>query len=945
MVPKVGTMNKIHDTIASYQKRIGSYDKQLWEQSVEQKVYKSISHVPRRTGRMKTEFIDVDLVRGSTFTKAKPQVPWTRITQRAVLRVVFFPFYYRWWIQQTSASFWLAMLVLYTSQLLTMVIYISNAGEYLKTDSVTLSEVSFPALLMLILGLMHSQTVLAHFSHKPNNRDGLKSSRDSRKNCRKRSTKVADHKNAFDGSRKGSFGYKTEKKCERYKRRDFSKSRDKPDSKWETGTHADADSNTGSDDEKTSVHMRLSHSQSSSSSSKCDRVPNSVSRAQSISNNCSAGFSSCSKKTGERMAINKNIESFNRTCVVLGNRIYSRKLDDDDVIDGCHQLRSQSQIPPALSTSAQEADLKTNKVSQDLKVAFSLNENTVLRKSRSLDDLHSSCDLSDVIKCDQTKNGTTAFSVLCHNSPNRQFPNISCSQSHNSRQHSYSVSSKKNPFTPQPWKVGYTTHWSQGNSDEDSSTSPKAKNSELSMFNDGLITEGLRQRRVQSKRWKKSDDPINLSALSFEAPSIKESPPPSSSEGETMQTPDYRKPMISSEEWDDRMHSDIVTSSFETSSCTSETEMSTMQSKSQVEDLHSPGWNLNNLNVINLLQPPSNSSTGHSSHIPPPDKVSCVIWEGNECQKVDLTALHISWVIIDKVDQIPDSSDYIYIGIFFSLVMGLMPPLFRIYNCKEFFTVLSTDGFLAALLGIGNSGWKINLIMLNAVLQRLCLSVLFFFLLSVADRTFKQRLLYAKYFSYLTSSRGARKFDLPHFRLNKVRNIKTWLSLRSYLKKRGPQRSVDVIVSASFLLTIISVTLMCLQLLKDSDTYLDYLCNWELLAWSLALGVYILRFMTLGLKINQKYRNLSVLITEQINLYLQMEQKPHKKEKLMLANSVLKLAEDLLKELESPFKISGLSANPFLYNLTKVVVLSAFSGVLSELLGFKLKLYKIKFKT
>lgn len=45
-----------------------------------------------------------------------------------------------------------------------------------------------------------------------------------------------------------------------------------------------------------------------------------------------------------------------------------------------------------------------------------------------------------------------------------------------------------------------------------------------------------------------------------------------------------------------------------------------------------------------------------------------------------------------------------------------------------------------------------------------------------------QRLLYAKHFCYLTSSRRARKFDMPHFRLNKVRNIKTWLSLRSYLK-------------------------------------------------------------------------------------------------------------------------------------------------------------------
>lgn len=102
--------------------------------------------------------------------------------------------------------------------------------------------------------------------------------------------------------------------------------------------------------------------------------------------------------------------------------------------------------------------------------------------------------------------------------------------------------------------------------------------------------------------------------------------------------------------------------------------------------------------------------------------------------------------------------------------------------------------------------------------------------------------------------------------------------------------------------------------------------------------------MTLGTKINRKYRSLSVLITEQINLYLQIEQKPQKKEELMVANSVLKLAADLLKELESPFKISGLSANPYLYTTVKVVILSALSGVLSEMLGFKLKLHKIKIK-
>jgi hypothetical protein len=50
------------------------------------------------------------------------------------------------------------------------------------------------------------------------------------------------------------------------------------------------------------------------------------------------------------------------------------------------------------------------------------------------------------------------------------------------------------------------------------------------------------------------------------------------------------------------------------------------------------------------------------------------------------------------------------------------------------------------------------------------------------------------------------------------------------------------------------------------------------------------------------------------------------------------------QELETPFRITGLSANPFLYNLTKLLVLSAVSGALSEMLGFKLKLYKVKIK-
>lgn len=112
--------------------------------------------------------------------------------------------------------------------------------------------------------------------------------------------------------------------------------------------------------------------------------------------------------------------------------------------------------------------------------------------------------------------------------------------------------------------------------------------------------------------------------------------------------------------------------------------------------------------------------------------------------------------------------------------------------------------------------------MVIAALQRWILATIFFFLLAVAEKTFKQRFLYAKLFSHLTSSRRARKSDLPHFRLNKVRNIKTWLSVRSYLKKRGLQRSVDVIVSAAFIISLLLLSFLSMELLKVS--HLSFLC-------------------------------------------------------------------------------------------------------------------------
>lgn len=51
-----------------YQKKIGTYDKQQWEKTIEQRILHGLTHIhPMKTKPPKTEFIDLDLVRGKFF--------------------------------------------------------------------------------------------------------------------------------------------------------------------------------------------------------------------------------------------------------------------------------------------------------------------------------------------------------------------------------------------------------------------------------------------------------------------------------------------------------------------------------------------------------------------------------------------------------------------------------------------------------------------------------------------------------------------------------------------------------------------------------------------------------------------------------------------------------------------------------------------------------------
>ncbi|XP_028405988.1 putative homeodomain transcription factor 1 [Dendronephthya gigantea] len=335
---------------------------------------------------------------------------------------------------------------------------------------------------------------------------------------------------------------------------------------------------------------------------------------------------------------------------------------------------------------------------------------------------------------------------------------------------------------------------------------------------------------------------------------------------------------------------------------------------------------------------------GVTGGAPTGEMVSASIWEGRQCKRVELTLLDMSSAIINKMNAFKASSGYLQLALVVSVCVAFTPSLFRLYESDEQTKWTSRHGLYQIYLRCFGSELKSSLVIWMSLIQSGSSSFCFFFLLCVAERTLRQRLLCAKLFGTITSSRRARRHGLPHFRLHKVKNIKMWLCLRSMLKRRGPQRSVGVIISSTFLLGICLVVITCVQLLKgtEKERFLSKLFNVEVFIWSLVLWIYQLRFVTLGSKINRKFLNNTVLMTEQLNLYLQMEKNPAKKDDLMIANNVLKLATKLLKDLESPYKISGLATNPLLYNITRVVVLSLISGVMSDLLGFRLKVWKIK---
>ncbi|XP_057282878.1 protein PHTF1 isoform X4 [Pezoporus wallicus] len=703
------------DAISWYQKKIGAYDQQIWEKSIEHTEMKGLKSKPKKKGHIQPDLIDVDLIRGSTFAKAKPEIPWTSLTRKGIVRVVFFPLFSQWWIQVTSQRIFMWLLVLYVMQVIAVVLYF-------MMPVVNASEVMGPMCLMLLMGTVHCQIVSTQIN-RPSGSNGL-----SRRRRIRRVKLVAEKGTETENGMNGvNNGIKHRPARSEYRLLHFKEKKKLSDGEK---SHQDDCTNRGG------VSDELS------SEEEAEAMAQRILLRQNLEG--ASSDNSCEEKK-ERPLVSLN--------------------------------QAVSQVKEALkntrdSDSVMESELESTLYGQDLRSCIHV--------------------------------GSRSCSV--------------------------------------------------GRRDSES-----------------------------TRHDSETEDML----------------------------------------WDDLLHGPECRSS-----CTSDSEEITVRDPQR--DAKEDVFQQNHLFWLQNTSPAS-------------AKVSALIWEGNDCKKVDMSVLEISGIIMSRVNAYQQGVGYQMLGNILTIGLAFLPFLYRLFRTDnlEQLCSISLKELLHIFCGAPASTPVIVLSAIN-FLERLCLTWMFFFMMCVAERTYKQRFLFAKLFSHITSARKARKYEIPHFRLKKVENIKIWLSLRSYLKRRGPQRSVDVVVSSIFLLALSIAFICCAQVLKGHKTFLNAAYNWEFLIWEAALLLFLLRLASLGSETNKKYSNISILLTEQINLYLKMEKKPNKKEQLSLVNNVLKLSTKLLKELDTPFRLYGLTMNPLIYNITRVVILSAVSGVISDLLGFNIRLWKIK---
>lgn len=679
--------------------------------------------IPKKLARVKTELIDLDLIRGSAFTKAKPKQGCIATTCLGILRVLLFPFFIKWWTDQTNKALCVLLSVLYFLQLSSMYMYFNfdQVSDDLTSpcernvlkealEDVPTSEVLVPVIMLVILSVIQSHIAASH-SLDERSRNRIQS------DCSPRNANSNVSSNVTRSTNTGSRSYKHQVKR---------KKRNTPE-------------------KKSPVKDTCLKSKKRSATITTDENKENTPILRS---------SSCA-----------SVSTQGNSCSINGHKcvpMFVKKPSDEE---------SGLEIPDT-------EGLKMDKISTSFRWSrddhseFNMPKQTTIQPN------------SDNVCVDCPGEGKRNTVITSQSSPQPPPPppldngqltgeegdheaEDQCPGDLSSLDE-ISPYSTVNSAADATWRRRYSDIISQRIRSLSQSQAKRR-------FSGSEETTRLRSCTFTKSR---ARFPCTQRTIDHEDHHI------SSNDSEASLSPttpnkantDLDWPMINSEgtsedDEEDDGHVAIVSTDRSPAPLSSEYQSFFREEDLLCDDPDSFPPHILSFGVFEARNVSDN----------PSEFVSCAIWQQNECQKVDLTVLDISSAVIRKAGKTKYSDEYLYLAFFISLVLAAIPGLFRLQAngskssnpvsglvfgpvnqsnlrnkslpSSNLHPTDSTGELIESLLNqipvpepsviiesliTPSSNWIIRYIVLVAIIQRYCMSAFFFFLLCVAERTYRE---------------------------------------------------------------------------------------------------------------------------------------------------------------------------------------------------------------
>jgi len=143
----------VDNIIAWFQNKVADYDLQIWEKSVvRRELQEELTVEGSRKAPVPEHLIDLDLVQGNTFPKAKPIEAGWRPWLQGISRAVFMPIHAQWWRERTSTGFTVFLIILWAINAITLSTFVALRDE---DHFIPINEILTPMICTIFLSILH----------------------------------------------------------------------------------------------------------------------------------------------------------------------------------------------------------------------------------------------------------------------------------------------------------------------------------------------------------------------------------------------------------------------------------------------------------------------------------------------------------------------------------------------------------------------------------------------------------------------------------------------------------------------------------------------------------------------------------------------------------------------------------------------------------------------